>query len=445
MNTLYNSSNQEFIDKSNWEALSIPEIDTLLVQYPYFSFLHLLKARKNKVEGLDQDAVAFKKTTLYFNNIPWLLYQSNQMPVFSKTVKEEVEENQAIENTYPLLEILDNSNSEEDEKLEDLNTLISHESSTIEEETTLDEFEFEDNEIELTNDSDFITEDNITNPNEVIEAIEEPDESTAPSEETEQSENEFKIELSNDLEFVSEDNITNPNEAIEDIAEPYESTTPSEEPEQSENEFKIELTNDLEFVSEDNITNPNEVIEAIEEPIESTPLSDPIEKSESELKIEIETILEPSLEIENDADLIQTEPIRETSREDFIEEAIIPIENVYGGDYFTTQGIHIDESEKQEEIKLNFTRNSFKDWLKLMNKIKTEEEIETSKEKNEYPINSLQDIEHQELDIYTETMADIYINQGLKNKAIQIFEKLSLINPSKSAYFTSRINKINTI
>ena len=399
MNTLNNSSNQEFIDKSNWEALSIPEIDTLLVQYPYFSFLHLLKARKNKVEGLDQDAVAFKKTTLYFNNIPWLLYQSNQMPVFSKTVKEEVEENQAIENTYPLLEILDNSNSEEDEKLEDLNTLISHESSTLEEETTLDEFEFEDNEIELTNDSDFITEDNITNPNEVIEAIEEPDESTAPS----------------------------------------------EEPEQSENEFKIELTNDLEFVSEDNITNPNEVIEAIEEPIESTPLSDAIEKSESELKIEIETILEPSLEIENDADLIQTEHILETSREDFIEEAIIPIENVYGGDYFTTQGIHIDESEKQEEIKLNFTRNSFKDWLKLMNKIKTEEEIETSKEKNEYPINSLQDIEHQELDIYTETMADIYINQGLKNKAIQIFEKLSLINPSKSAYFTSRINKINTI
>jgi hypothetical protein len=399
MNKLNNSSNQEFIDKSNWEALSIPEIDTLLVQYPYFSFLHLLKARKNKVEGLDQDAVAFKKTTLYFNNIPWLLYQSNQMPVFSKTVKEEVEENQAIENTYPLLEILDNSNSEEDEKLEDLNTLISHESSTLEEETTLDEFEFEDNEIELTNDSDFITEDNITNPNEVIEAIEEPDESTAPS----------------------------------------------EEPEQSENEFKIELTNDLEFVSEDNITNPNEVIEAIEEPIESTPLSDPIEKSESELKIEIETILEPSLEIENDADLIQTEHILETSREDFIEEAIIPIENVYGGDYFTTQGIHIDESEKQEEIKLNFTRNSFKDWLKLMNKIKTEEEIETSKEKNEYPINSLQDIEHQELDIYTETMADIYINQGLKNKAIQIFEKLSLINPSKSAYFTSRINKINTI
>jgi len=399
MNTLNNSSNQEFIDKSNWEALSIPEIDTLLVQYPYFSFLHLLKARKNKVEGLDQDAVAFKKTTLYFNNIPWLLYQSNQMPVFSKTVKEEVEENQAIENTYPLLEILDNSNSEEDEKLEDLNTLISHESSTLEEETTLDEFEFEDNEIELTNDSDFITEDNITNPNEVIEAIEEPDESTAPS----------------------------------------------EEPEQSENEFKIELTNDLEFVSEDNITNPNEVIEAIEEPIESTPLSDAIEKSETELKIEMETILEPSLEIENDADLIQTEHILETSREDFIEEAIIPIENVYGGDYFTTQGIHIDESEKQEEIKLNFTRNSFKDWLKLMNKIKTEEEIETSKEKNEYPINSLQDIEHQELDIYTETMADIYINQGLKNKAIQIFEKLSLINPSKSAYFTSRINKINTI
>ena len=51
MNTLSNFSNQEFIDKSNWEGLSLFEIDELIEKYPYFSFLHLLKARKNRIEG----------------------------------------------------------------------------------------------------------------------------------------------------------------------------------------------------------------------------------------------------------------------------------------------------------------------------------------------------------------------------------------------------------
>jgi hypothetical protein len=104
MNTLSNSYGQAFNDHSKWEALSMPEIDALLEQYPFFSFLHLLKARKNKFDGLNEDA-SFKKTTLYFNNIPWLLYQYNQRPIFSKSEIDEIGSNQNDENTYPLDEI----------------------------------------------------------------------------------------------------------------------------------------------------------------------------------------------------------------------------------------------------------------------------------------------------------------------------------------------------
>jgi|GEM_PF-6297398 len=46
--------------------------------------------------------------------------------------------------------------------------------------------------------------------------------------------------------------------------------------------------------------------------------------------------------------------------------------------------------------------------------------------------------------IATETMADIYLKQGLKTKALEIFQQLILKFPEKSGYFAARIREIQS-
>ncbi len=45
-------------------------------------------------------------------------------------------------------------------------------------------------------------------------------------------------------------------------------------------------------------------------------------------------------------------------------------------------------------------------------------------------------------DLVTETLANVYLEQGNKSKAIKIFQSLSLTFPEKSSYFASRISEI---
>jgi len=55
-----------------------------------------------------------------------------------------------------------------------------------------------------------------------------------------------------------------------------------------------------------------------------------------------------------------------------------------------------------------------------------------------------ENIEAPVCDLVTETLAQIYVDQGYPEEAVNIYQKLSLQSPEKSAYFASLIDKLKS-
>jgi hypothetical protein len=57
-------------------------------------------------------------------------------------------------------------------------------------------------------------------------------------------------------------------------------------------------------------------------------------------------------------------------------------------------------------------------------------------------IQKLAEASNLEIEVETEAMAEVLIQQGKKQKALNVYKKLSLLDPSKSAYFAAKINQL---
>jgi len=110
-------------------------------------------------------------------------------------------------------------------------------------------------------------------------------------------------------------------------------------------------------------------------------------------------------------------------------------------DYFASQGIRQQE-ETREADRFGKQLRSFTDWLKTIRKLTPAEIAALSDTGNEEKVIRLADESVENNDVETEAMADVWIKQGNPEKAISIYNKLSLKNPAKSSYFAGLIEKL---
>jgi len=116
-------------------------------------------------------------------------------------------------------------------------------------------------------------------------------------------------------------------------------------------------------------------------------------------------------------------------------------EPLHTTDYFASQGIKITDDPVTED-KLGTQMKSFTEWLKSMKKIH-KETLHAGDEQTDKKIQQMAEHSNEQAEVVTESMAEVLVKQDKKEKAIEVYNKLSLINPSKSAYFAAKIQSLS--
>lgn len=192
----------------------------------------------------------------------------------------------------------------------------------------------------------------------------------------------------------------------------------------------------------------------VEEAIPATPAE--VERNmpeEAEAPVPEEPVEEKITVIEEDANPAEQEIVHEP--ESFHEQEVQPeIELVtkkdpavnfdpyYTIDYFASQGIKAP-TEIQPGDKLGKQLKSFTEWLKTMKRLpQVQPEERPVDEAEQQTIRKFAAGSLVEKEIVTETMAEVLAKQGRNAEAIALYEKLSLSDPSKSAYFAAKIENL---
>jgi tetratricopeptide (TPR) repeat protein len=126
-----------------------------------------------------------------------------------------------------------------------------------------------------------------------------------------------------------------------------------------------------------------------------------------------------------------------------IPETELSFEPYHTIDYFASQGIKTVADEKPKD-KFGQQLKSFTEWLRVMKKLpltEIEKKIDTNAERQ---VEQLAEKSLTDDEVITETMAEVWLKQGDIEKAIEIYNKLSLLNPSKSDYFAAKIQEIKS-
>jgi hypothetical protein len=121
----------------------------------------------------------------------------------------------------------------------------------------------------------------------------------------------------------------------------------------------------------------------------------------------------------------------------------VPVENepYHTIDYFASQGIKLSQ-ELQSQDHISVKVKKFTDWLKQMKRINPQPADLGIDEEAEHKVLHSAASSNKPEEVLTEAMAEVFAKQGLNDKAIELYQKLSFLNPSKSAYFAGQIEQL---
>jgi hypothetical protein len=128
-------------------------------------------------------------------------------------------------------------------------------------------------------------------------------------------------------------------------------------------------------------------------------------------------------------------PVDENAKLDF------EMEPYYTIDYFASQGIKVDLTQQPQD-KLTKQLLKFTDWLKKMKTVNPNPQDLGTDPELEKAIQGIAQTSNEAKEIATETMAEVFVKQGKIDKAVQLYIKLSFLDPEKSSYFAAKIQQL---
>jgi hypothetical protein len=111
-------------------------------------------------------------------------------------------------------------------------------------------------------------------------------------------------------------------------------------------------------------------------------------------------------------------------------------------DYFASQGIRLTLDENPTD-QLGRQLKSFTDWLRTMRRLPQKDREIIPDRVAEQAVQNFAAHSIEGKEVVTEAMAEVLAKQGMPERARLVYEKLSLLNPGKSAYFAAKIEQLN--
>lgn len=453
---------KSFLQKESLEECSVLELQQLARTYPYASAAQLLLAEKMKATSATGTEKQFERTSLYFHGPLWQdIFSDNKgEAVITPAKKETIAVEPTIVAETPVIPAF--ASTEETE--EEIPTLAPGVDEPVEEITTEAEQKMEapvadaEEQTELINPAfaidepvepitpvtgDMVDADIASEPEQKSETtIADSEEHIEPVIETTNAGN---ISTGSITETDSVEAALPAEEIIHDTIVENEPDLPVEEEQLAETTIIAEPSHETqeathpdtpEYEEQPVVDMEEEIVAAASEPIIGTVIAGETDQSGEPMKTEdMHEQEQPISGVPAEIPGLKIEPIDPATAE-------LSFTPFYTVDYFASQGIKFKEDEQPRD-KFGKQLKSFTEWLKILKKVPG---VATATPAAKQPDTKVEQMAAHSVanegEVLTEAMAEVWEKQDNPQKAIAIYEKLSLLNPGKRAYFAAKIDQL---